>query len=80
MTTDVTVGKLNGNVKEGKVGKIAKKVGDTVKIGDKICQIEAGKGNTPIKAKVNGTISEIVVSEGDKVKIGDVLAKIESSE
>jgi biotin carboxyl carrier protein len=46
----------------------------------RFCQIEAGKGNTPIKAKVNGTISEIVVSEGDKVKIGDVLAKIESSE
>jgi pyruvate/2-oxoglutarate dehydrogenase complex dihydrolipoamide acyltransferase (E2) component len=36
MTTDITVDKLNGNVKEGKVGKIAKKVGDTVKIGDKI--------------------------------------------
>lgn len=78
MITEVTIEKLNGNVKEGKVGKIAKKVGDAVKIGDKICQVEAGKGNTPIKAKVNGTITEIVVSEGAKVKKGDVLARIES--
>ncbi|MDD2401751.1 MAG: lipoyl domain-containing protein [Clostridia bacterium] len=80
MIADIVVGKLNGNVKEGKIGKMSKKVGDTVKIGDKICQVEAGKGNTPIKAKANGTITEIVVSEGAKVKVGDVVAKIEESE
>lgn len=79
MTVNVVVDKLMGNAKEGKVGKISKKVGDSVKIGDKILQIEAGKGNTIIKAKANGTISEIVVAEGAKVKVRDILAKIEKT-
>lgn len=79
MITDVVLNKLDKNSKMGKVGKISKKVGDTIKKGEKILQVEAVKGNTVIKSKVNGTITEIVVNEGAKVKIGDLLAKIEET-
>ena len=79
MITDVVLKKLDKNSKMGKVGKISKKVGDPIKKGEKILQVEAVKGNTVIKSKVNGTITEITVSEGTKVKIGDLLAKIEET-
>lgn len=79
MITEVVLNKLEKNSKMGKVGKISKKVGDSVRKGEKLLQVEAVKGNTVIKSKVNGTITEIAVSEGAKVKIGDLLAKIEQT-
>ena len=77
MIIDVKLDKLVKNLKQGTVGKISKQVGDSVKIGEKILQIESVKGNTIINSKVNGIIVEILVTEKAKVKIGDMLFKIE---
>ncbi len=64
----------------GKVGKIAKAVGDTVKRGEKLLQVESAKGNTIIKSTVNGTITAFAVTEGARVKVGDELLEIEKAE
>lgn len=80
MLIDIKIEKLDGNIKEGKIGKISKKVGDSVKTGDKILQVELKKGNTAVKSKVEGVIKEITVVEGAKIKVGDIIAKIEKAE
>lgn len=77
MIIDIALDKLDKNGKQGIVGKISKKAGDSVKMGEKILQIESAKGNTIINSKAKGIITEILVSEGDKVKIGDKLLRIE---
>lgn len=79
MCIKVALDKLNKNAKQGKVGKISKKVGDSVKIGEKILQVESVKGNTIIKSKVNGVIKGIIATEGSKVKVGDILVEIEKA-
>lgn len=80
MTTKVMLDKMEKNAKTGRVGKIAKAVGDTVKRGEKLLQIESAKGNTVIKSRVNGTITAFSVTEGARVKVGDELLEIEKAE
>ncbi len=80
MTTKVKLDKMEKNAKTGKVGKIAKAVGDTVKRGEKLLQVESAKGNTIIKARVNGTITAFSVEEGARVKVGDELLEIEKAD
>ncbi|PLX30071.1 MAG: hypothetical protein C0604_09600 [Clostridiales bacterium] len=80
MTTKVMLDKMEKNAKTGRVGKIAKAVGDTVKRGEKLLQVESAKGNTIIKSKINGTITAFSVTEGARVKVGDELLEIEKAE
>jgi dihydrolipoamide dehydrogenase len=54
--------------KTGKVGKISAKLGDKVKKGDILAQVETGKGNKPVKALESGEITKIVCCEGEEVK------------
>jgi len=77
MVTKVVLDTLNKTAKQGKMGKISKQVGDSVKIGEKILQVESVKGNTIVKSKLNGVVKEIIATEGSKVKIGD--ASLEKS-
>jgi acetyl-CoA carboxylase biotin carboxyl carrier protein len=53
------------------------KVGDTVKVGQVLCIIEAMKLMNEIEAEVAGTIVEIVVRNEDPVEYGQVLMRIE---
>ena len=54
--------------KTGKVGKISVKVGDIVKKGDILSQVETGKGNKSVKALEDGKITKIICTEGQEVK------------
>jgi dihydrolipoamide dehydrogenase len=76
MLKKIVLDKLMKNASQGKVGKIAKNVGDTVSVGDKLMQIESVKGASVIKSKFNGEIKSLA-DEGANVKVGAVLAEIE---
>lgn len=64
---------LSGNNKAAKVGKINVTIGEEVKSGQVLIQLETNKGNTPFKANSNYKIEEIKVNEGSEVKLGDTL-------
>ncbi|KAA6332569.1 oxaloacetate decarboxylase alpha subunit [termite gut metagenome] len=53
------------------------KVGDTVKVGDVLCYIEAMKTYNVIRSEFGGTITAICVNQGDAVSEDDVLMKIQ---
>lgn len=57
----------------GKVLDIAVRVGTLVKHGDTLCNLEAMKMKSPIRATVDGTIAQVLISEGQNVNFGDVL-------
>ncbi|MDO8490490.1 MAG: biotin/lipoyl-binding carrier protein [Dehalococcoidia bacterium] len=62
------------------VGKIIKcyvKVGDKVKEGDTICDLESMKMENPILTPVTGVVKEINVAPGKVVQAGDHIATIE---
>ena len=58
----------------GKVFKIEKQVGASVKKGDAVVIIEAMKMEIPVVAPQDGTVVSIDVNEGAAVESGDTLA------
>lgn len=77
MNASIIVEKLNGHDKEGKIGKIFKKVGDSISIGDVMFTIESGKGALSVKSSWEGTILELSISEGDIVAKGQVVGNVD---
>jgi biotin carboxyl carrier protein len=57
----------------GKISKINKKAGDTVKAGDVVIMLEAMKMQNEIMAPADGKIAEVRVNEGQAVNTGDVM-------
>ena len=60
----------------GKVFKIEKKVGDSVKKGDAVLIVEAMKMEIPQVAPADGTVASIDCAVGDAVEAGAVLATL----
>lgn len=60
----------------GVVVEITVKVGDRVKVGDKVCVIEAMKMKTIVAAHKDGAVQDIAVKVGDAVDAGQVLMTI----
>ena len=60
----------------GKVFKLEKSVGDSVKKGDSIMVLEIMKMETPVVATQDGTVASINVSVGDMVEAGALLATL----
>ena len=61
----------------GKVYKIEKEAGASVKKGDTVVVIEAMKMEIPIVAPKNGTVVSIDVSVGDSIEAGQALATMD---
>jgi len=62
----------------GSITDYAKKVGDTVKVGDVVVVLEAMKMYNNLYAPCDGVVKEIAFKAGDLVKKYDVLCLIES--
>ena len=60
----------------GKVFKLEKKVGDSVKKGDAILVLEIMKMETPVVAPEDGTVASIDVAVGGAVEAGALLATL----
>jgi len=73
---DILVPAMGESITEGTISKWLVKVGDSVKQGDLLLELETDKVNLEISAEQDGVISEIVANEGDTVKIGDPVGRI----
>jgi len=76
MITKVFMPKLSDAMETGKVIKWLKKVGDPVKGGDVIAEIETDKANVEIEAFGAGVLRKIVVEEGGQVPVGELIGVI----
>ncbi|WP_197051371.1 dihydrolipoyl dehydrogenase [Caloranaerobacter azorensis] len=76
MKIEIKIDKLPNDSINGKITRLHKKVGDDVKAGDILFDIEDNKSGMPIKSTASGKIEDIKVKEGDIVKVGDILAII----
>jgi pyruvate dehydrogenase E1 component beta subunit len=64
MSTQVLMPALSPTMTEGKLAKWLKKVGDEVRAGDVIAEIETDKATMEVEAVDEGKLSEILVEEG----------------
>jgi pyruvate dehydrogenase E2 component (dihydrolipoamide acetyltransferase) len=73
---EVLMPQLGETVDKGKVTTWFKKIGDPVKPGDNLFEIETDKVSMEIQAIAGGTLSEIRVAAGDEAPVGAVVAVI----
>ena len=77
MAVEVKVPELGESVVEATVAEWQVNVGDAVKKGDVLVELETDKVNLEVEAEADGVISQITANEGDDVNIGDVIAVID---
>ena len=76
MAEVITMPRLSDTMTEGKVSKWHKKVGDTVKEGDVLAEIETDKAVQDFESEFNGTLLYIGTEEGSNSPVDSVLAII----
>src|ERR1700757_4434459 len=74
MAEIVRMPKMSDTMTEGVVSKWHKKVGDTVKTGDLVADIETDKATMEFESYQEGTLLYIGVQEGQSVPVDGVLA------
>jgi pyruvate dehydrogenase E2 component (dihydrolipoamide acetyltransferase) len=77
MAIDITMPALSPTMEVGTLAKWVVKVGDSVKSGDILCEIETDKATMEVEAVDEGTVAELLVAEGtDGVPVGQVIARL----
>ncbi|WP_026440265.1 pyruvate dehydrogenase complex E1 component subunit beta [Acidocella facilis] len=75
--TDILMPALSPTMTEGKLAKWLKKVGDEVKSGDVLAEIETDKATMEVEAVDEGTLTAILVEEGTEgVAVNAVIAQL----
>lgn len=75
--TDILMPALSPTMEEGVLAKWHVKVGDTVKAGDVIAEIETDKATMEVEAVDEGEITDILVAEGTEgVKVNTPIARL----
>ncbi|MBX3080948.1 MAG: 2-oxoglutarate dehydrogenase complex dihydrolipoyllysine-residue succinyltransferase [Anaerolineae bacterium] len=77
MSVEIKVPDLGESVVEATVGRWLKNVGDPVKAGEALVELETDKVNLEVTAEKAGILGSIAHPQGDDVKIGEVLCVIE---
>src|SRR5262245_11753074 len=73
---DVLMPQLGETVSSGKIVGWFKKVGDKIRPGDDLFEVETDKTSMEVPATVAGTLAEIKVSDGIEAPVGAVVAII----
>ncbi len=76
MANELTLPEIGENITQGTVTKVLVKVGDSLKKGQNILELETDKAVVEIPSNGEGTISEILVKAGDVIKIGQPVFKL----
>ena len=75
--TDILMPALSPTMEEGTLAKWLVAVGDTVKAGDVIAEIETDKATMEVEAVDEGVVSELLVAAGSEgVKVNAVIARL----
>ncbi|NPC77934.1 pyruvate dehydrogenase complex dihydrolipoamide acetyltransferase [Pyxidicoccus fallax] len=74
MATPIQMPSLSPTMKEGKIVKWLKKVGDKVSSGEAVAEVETDKSNLEIEAFDDGYLLQIVVGEDQMAAVGAPIA------
>jgi pyruvate dehydrogenase E2 component (dihydrolipoamide acetyltransferase) len=74
---EITMPRLSDTMEEGAIHKWHKSQGDTVAVGDVLCEIETDKATMEYEAFDSGILSTILVKEGETVSIGALIALLD---
>ncbi|MEK7214149.1 MAG: 2-oxo acid dehydrogenase subunit E2, partial [Chloroflexota bacterium] len=72
----ITIPDLGDNVTSGVIGRWLKDVGDRVRKGEPIVEIQSDKVNLEIEAETDGVLEAILIPEGDSAPIGTEIGRL----
>jgi pyruvate dehydrogenase E2 component (dihydrolipoamide acetyltransferase) len=72
--------RLSDTMESGTVAKWCKQVGEPVKKGEVIAEIETDKANMELESYSNGILAKIIVEEGQSAQLGQPIALVADSE
>lgn len=75
---EVSMPRLSDTMQEGTITRWLKQVGDEVKRGDVLAEVETDKANMEVESYDSGILEQVIVQEGETVPIGQVIAIIGS--
>jgi len=76
MAEEILMPRLSDTMTEGVIAAWHKKVGDTVKKGDLLAEVETDKATMELESYKDGTLLHIGVQNGGKLQVNDLLAII----
>jgi pyruvate dehydrogenase E2 component (dihydrolipoamide acetyltransferase) len=76
--SDITMPRLSDTMQEGTIARWLKSVGDEIKKGDILAEIETDKATMDLEAYEAGTLQQVLVQEGQTVPVGQAVARIGS--
>ena len=80
MKTEIYMPAMSPSMTEGTLTKWLVKVGDQLKIGDPIAEIETDKASMEVESQIEGVISEFLVKNGqDQIAVKTPIAIIETN-
>ena len=77
---EIVMPKLSDTMTEGTLVSWKKRVGDAVRRGDVLAEVETDKANMELEAFVSGELLEIRVQAGEMVQVGTVIGVIGKAE
>ncbi len=79
MATEIKLPELGEKLEGGEVLDVKVAVGDTVKEGQTLLEVEAEKSTVEVPSPLAGRISQLMVKKGEQVKVNQTLCLIEST-
>jgi pyruvate dehydrogenase E2 component (dihydrolipoamide acetyltransferase) len=76
MTPAVVMPRLSDSMEEGTILSWRKQVGDAVRVGDDLVEIETDKANMSYESEFEGTLLAVLAAEGDICSVGAPIARI----
>src|ERR1700722_10949223 len=76
MAEQILMPRLSDTMTEGVIAAWHKKVGDTVKKGELLAEVETDKANMDLESYKDGTLLYVGTDKGGKIQVNDLLAII----
>src|SRR3954451_15389143 len=76
MAEEILMPRLSDTMTEGVIASWHKKVGDPVKKGDVLAEIETDKATMELESYKDGTLLHVGAGDGGKLQVNDLLAVI----
>jgi pyruvate dehydrogenase E2 component (dihydrolipoamide acetyltransferase) len=74
MAEAIRLGRMTDTMEEGFIAELSVKVGDKIKSGDTVAEVETDKATLPLESYSNGVVLHVAAKKGDTLKIGDLIA------
>src|SRR4051812_1656437 len=74
MAEAIKLGRMTDTMEEGFLADLTIKVGDKIKAGDTLAEVETDKATLPLESYYTGTVLHVAAKKGDTLKIGDLIA------